>query len=222
MLRGKKFLLKQPQQNRDCQRIEGIRNGRSGLKSDDFGPVLLSVITGDLMKKNITLIGMPGAGKSTIGVILAKRLGFRFLDSDLLIQEQEHRLLKEIIAEEGNEGFQRIENQVNRDIDVERTVIAPGGSVIYCEEAMAHLKEISWVVFLQVDYDQLEQRLGDLVARGVTLKPGQTLQELLEERGKLYEKYADYTINERGMTSGRVAAVLEETIIEKDFVDIHY
>lgn len=175
------------------------------------------------MKKNITLIGMPGAGKSTIGVILAKRLGFRFLDSDLLIQEQEHRLLKDIIAAEGNDGFHRIENQVNRDIDVEHTVIAPGGSVIYCEEAMAHLRDISWVVFLQVDYDELEKRLGDLVARGVTVKPGQTLEELLEERGKLYEKYADFTINERNMTSGRIAAVLEQVILDnKDLIDIKY
>ncbi|MDO5408847.1 MAG: shikimate kinase [Lachnospiraceae bacterium] len=161
---------------------------------------------------NITLIGMPGAGKSTIGVVLAKRLGYRFVDTDLLIQEQEKRLLKEIIAQEGLDGFRRIENQVNAGLEVSRSVIAPGGSVIYCKEAMEHLKQLGPVIYLRVSYQDLAKRLGDLVDRGVALKEGQGLRELMEERGVQYEKYADYIIDEDGLTPGRVAAILESKI----------
>lgn len=165
---------------------------------------------------NITLIGMPGAGKSTIGVILAKRLGYRFVDSDLLIQEQEHRLLKEIIADEGLEGFKRIENRVNAELAVEHSVIAPGGSVIYCEDAMKHLKELGMVVYLRVSYEELSKRLGDLIDRGVALKEGQGLRELMQERGVQYEKYADFIIDEEGMTSGHIAAVLEKEFLKRN------
>ena len=165
-------------------------------------------------KKHLTFtwIGMPGAGKSTIGVVLAKRLGYRFVDTDLLIQEQEQRLLKEIIAEDGLEGFKRIENQVNANLEADHSVIAPGGSVIYCEEAMEHLKELGLVVYLRVSYEELAARLGDLVDRGVALKEGQGLKELMEERGVQYEKYADYIIDEEGLTPGRIAAILEQKL----------
>ena len=161
---------------------------------------------------NITLIGMPGSGKSTIGVVLAKRLGYQFVDTDLLIQAQEKRLLKEIIADEGLDGFKRIENQVNADLTVSRSVIAPGGSVIYCQEAMEHLRKLGQVIYLRVSYEELSRRLGDLVDRGVALKEGQGLKELMEERGVLYEKYADDTIDEKGLTPGRIAAILEKRI----------
>ena len=129
-------------------------------------------------------------GKEHRGRLLAKRLGYRFLDSDLLIQEQEGRLLKQIIEDEGLSGFLAIEEQVNRDICAERTVIAPGGSVIYGPSAMEHLKEISTVVYLKLGYGDLERRLGNLKDRGVALKDGMTLRELYEERVPLYEKYA--------------------------------
>ena len=99
---------------------------------------------------NVTLIGMPGSGKSTIGVILAKALRYEFLDSDLLIQKQEKRKLSEIIEQDGPEKFKEIENQVNADIHVTDTVIAPGGSVIYCDEAMEHLKSIGKVIYLKL------------------------------------------------------------------------
>ena len=98
--------------------------------------------------KNIIFIGMPAVGKSTVGVVVAKRLGYEFIDTDLLIQKQENRLLREIIAEEGLDGFLRIENQVNRDVEAEHAVISPGGSVVYCEEAMKHYKEIGTIVYL--------------------------------------------------------------------------
>ena len=105
--------------------------------------------------KNVILIGMPGCGKSTIGVVLAKVLGYRFIDGDLLIQEQEGKLLSEIIAERGNEGFLEIENQVNRDLQADRSVISPGGSVIYGKEAMEHYQEIGVVVYLKLGYEAL-------------------------------------------------------------------
>ena len=104
---------------------------------------------------NVTLIGMPGSGKSTIGVILAKELGYQFVDADLLIQEQEKRLLKEIISEEGIEGFIAIENQVNASIEADRTVIATGGSVVYGKEAMEHLGEIATVIYPAVHIPHL-------------------------------------------------------------------
>ena len=121
------------------------------------------------MKSNIVLIGMPGVGKSTIGVILAKIIGYHFLDSDLVIQDREQRRLHQIIAEEGTEGFLKIENDVNASLDVERTIIATGGSVIYGEGAMDHLKTIGEIVYLKADYPTIERRLGNLEKRGVAL-----------------------------------------------------
>ena len=155
------------------------------------------------MKTNITLIGMPSAGKSTIGVLLAKRLGYSFIDADILIQETEGRLLKDIIAQEGMDGFLAVENRVNAGIKASRSVIAPGGSVIYGREAMEHLKEISTVVYLKMSYEELERRVGNVVDRGVALKEGMTLRDLYEERTAYYERYADLTIDEEGMTPGQ-------------------
>lgn len=146
-------------------------------------------------KNNIILIGMPGAGKSTVGVVLAKKRGCRFLDSDLLIQEKYDALLYELIAEHGTDGFLKIEEEVNASIDVKRTVIATGGSVVYGKAAMEHLKEIGTVVYLQLSLEAIAKRLGDLNERGVTLREGQTLEDLYRERIPLYEAYADVTIN---------------------------
>jgi shikimate kinase len=142
---------------------------------------------------------MPGVGKSTIGVILAKVLRYQFLDADLLIQEQEGKLLKDIINEVGTEGFIQVENRVNANINCDRTIIATGGSVIYGQEAMEHLKEIGTVVYLEVPFSVLEKRLSDIKGRGVVLKDGQTLYDLFLERTPLYEKYADIRISEEGL-----------------------
>ncbi|MBP5453257.1 MAG: shikimate kinase [Lachnospiraceae bacterium] len=155
--------------------------------------------------KNIVLIGMPGVGKSTLGVVLAKELGFEFVDADLLIQKREKRLLKEIIAEDGVDGFLKVEEEVNAGIEAERTVIATGGSVVYSAKAMEHLKSIGKVVYLKLNFDDLNNRLGNLKGRGVVLKDGQTLKSLYEERTPLYEKYADITVSEDGLN-------LEETL----------
>ena len=159
---------------------------------------------------NVTLIGMPGSGKSTRGVILAKALGYQFLDTDLVIQKQEKRNLSQIIAQEGPERFKEIENRVNASVDVTETVIAPGGSVIYCEEAMKHLRSIGKVVYLKISLESLSKRLGNLRGRGVLLKEGQTLKDLYEERVPLYEKYADIVVDEEGKDlEESLAAVLE-------------
>ena len=137
------------------------------------------------MKDNIVLIGMPGVGKSTIGVILAKILAYHFLDSDLVIQEREGKRLHQIISEAGTDGFLKIENDVNASLDVKRTIIATGGSAVYGKEAMEHLKGIGEVVYLKADYSTIEKRLGNLEKRGVALKPGQTLKDLYDERTAL-------------------------------------
>ena len=137
-------------------------------------------------RDNIILIGMPGVGKSTIGVVLAKVLGYQFVDADLLIQEAEGKLLSELIAENGTDGFIEIENRVNSQIQTHRSVIATGGSVIYGKEAMEHLKSIGTVVYLQLPFEELNRRLSDIKGRGVVLKDGQTLKDLYEERVPLY------------------------------------
>lgn len=144
---------------------------------------------------NITLIGMPGCGKSTVGVVLAKKLGYFFIDSDLLIQQQEGRLLHEIIEQQGLNGFNAIENRVNASIQAQNSVIATGGSVIYGKDAMKHLKEISTVVYLRLPCEELAHRLGDLNERGVSIRPGQTLADLYQERTPLYETCADHIID---------------------------
>lgn len=164
---------------------------------------------------NITLIGMPGVGKSTIGVVLAKVLGYQFLDSDLLIQKQEKRRLSEIIEEEGYRGFQEVENRVNAAIDVENTIIATGGSVVYCEEAMEHLKSIGTVVYLKLSLQALSKRLGNLKGRGVLLRDGQTLADLYDERTPLYEKYADIVVDEEGKDLEASLESLLEILREK-------
>lgn len=165
----------------------------------------------DAKKSNIILIGMPGVGKSTVGVILAKIMGYRFIDSDLLIQEQEQRLLKDIIAQEGIEGFLAIENRINASICAEHAVIATGGSAIYGSEAMEHLRKIGITVYLQLSYHPLSARLNNIRGRGVVLKPGQSLEDLYTERIPLYEAYADIILNVEGLSvESTLSALIQE------------
>ena len=164
-----------------------------------------------MKNNNIILIGMPGAGKSTMGVILAKVMGYRFLDADLLIQEQEKRLLREIIEQEGQEGFIEVENRVNASICTENTIIATGGSVIYGTEAMKHLRSIGTVIYIRLSYQTVSERLGNIRQRGVVLKEGQTLYSLYQERCPLYQKYAHLTIDAEEMDTEQ----LMETILEQ-------
>ena len=144
---------------------------------------------------SIILIGMPSSGKSTLGVLLAKRLGYRFIDSDLLIQESEGKLLHQLIAEVGVEGFISIENRVNSAITDDKAVVATGGSVIYGDEAMENLKSLGKVVYLKIPYDEMCRRLGDFSHRGVIMRKGNTLEEMYAERAPIYEKYADITVD---------------------------
>ena len=156
-------------------------------------------------KSNIVLIGMPGVGKSTIGVILAKVLGYQFIDTDLVIQKEEGKLLKDIIAKVGPEGFIEVENRINASIEAENSIIATGGSVIYGRKAMEHLSTIGTIIYLSLPFEELEKRLSDIKGRGVVLKEGQTLKDSYYERTPLYEKYADIVIDEKGLN-------VEETI----------
>ncbi len=155
--------------------------------------------------RNIILIGMPAVGKSTAGIVAAKRLGCRFIDTDLLIQEQEGKLLREIIEEKGIDGFLEVEDRVNAGVEVQNCIIAPGGSVVYCENAMRHYKETGTVVYLEISFGIISKRLNNAKNRGVVLKEGQTLRDLYEERTALFERYADITICEDGLD-------LEETV----------
>ena len=157
--------------------------------------------------ENIILIGMPGAGKSTVGVVLAKILGFDFVDSDIVIQRQVGKRLCDILEEEGLEAFLETENRINSGLNLKKTVIATGGSVVYGKEAMAHLKSIRAVIYLQLSCAAVERRLGDLKRRGVAMKEGESLRELYEERSDLYEKYADYILDCNNLT-------IEETIAQ--------
>lgn len=164
--------------------------------------------------KNIVLIGMPGAGKSTIGVILAKVLGYNFLDSDLLIQDQEKRLLRDIIEKDGLDGFLKIENQVNREIDINNSIIATGGSIIYCKEAMQHFREIGIVVYIKLSYETIANRLENIKQRGVVYKEGQSLKSLYEERCPLYAKYAHIIVDSEDLGTEGLMEKIAKAVCE--------
>ncbi|MCD8147113.1 MAG: shikimate kinase [Clostridiales bacterium] len=153
------------------------------------------------MPKNIVLVGMPASGKSTIGVILAKELKYRFTDTDLVLQEATDQTLVEIIAQRGLEGFLQLENDTVAALDARRSVIATGGSVIYGREAMEHLKANGIVVYIQHRYEVIQSRLTNITTRGVAMREGETLYDLFRERTPLYERYADVTLAADGLTT---------------------
>lgn len=148
-------------------------------------------------KDNIILIGMPGAGKSTLGIVLAKILNYDFMDADLVIQNQCDKTLQKLIDACGPEGFIEVENQILQDIEATKSIIATGGSAVYSEDAMNHLASIGRVVYLQISFEELVNRLQDLQERGVVLKGGigMSLRDLYDERRPLYEKYASITVD---------------------------
>lgn len=146
-------------------------------------------------KSNIVLIGMPGAGKSTLGVLLAKAINYSFLDTDLIIQNQEKKKLYEIIDESGIEGFINIENNILSNVNEKKTVIATGGSAVFGKEAMEHLKEDGIVVYIKLSLEEIVRRVCNIKTRGIAMKKGKTLNDVYEERVPLYEKYADIVID---------------------------
>ena len=163
-----------------------------------------------MKKSNIVMIGMPGSGKSTLGLALAEQIGYTFVDVDRVIEAETGKLLKEIIAEQGDDGFLKVEEEINASLQAERTVFAPGGSVIYGPKAMEHLKEIATIVYLKVPFEELEKRLGNLQERGVVLKDGMTLRDLYNERLPYYDRYAEVIMDETGKDFEQTVTALKE------------
>ena len=166
--------------------------------------------------KNVVLIGMPGAGKSTAGVVLAKTRGMNFIDTDLLIQAQTKRKLQDIINRQGIEKFLQIENEVVQKIDVEDSVIATGGSVIFGEEAMQNLRKKGIILYLQLSAETIARRLGNIQTRGIAMPPGMTVQELFQKRTPLYENYADIIVPAEGKTLEQTVALMVQLLEEKE------
>lgn len=164
------------------------------------------------MNNNIILIGMPASGKSTVGVILAKLIKYRFVDTDLILQEETDQTLIEIIAERGLDGFLQLENEVVAGLDTRRSVIATGGSVIYGEEEMANLKRLGTIIYLKHRYEVINSRLTNITTRGVAMQEGQTLRDLYRERTPLYEKYADITLEADGLTTEQTVEAVRDLL----------
>lgn len=165
------------------------------------------------IKTNIILIGMPGSGKSTAGVILAKSLGKQFIDTDILIQEEQHRTLQEIVDREGHMVLREIEENVLLKIKCKNHIIATGGSAAYSHPAMTHLKKNGFAVFLHADLDALKSRINNYETRGLAKRPDQSFQDLFDERSELYNRYADITIKSSSLTQDQVC---DEIIITLD------
>ena len=162
--------------------------------------------------KNIVLIGMPSCGKSVTGVVLAKTLKMKFVDTDLLIQEDAGKALQKIINEDGIDSFKALEEKILKELNVENAVISTGGSAIYYDEAMQHLKENGTVVYIKANLKTIKSRLRNIKTRGVAMGEGQTLDDLYKERVPLYEKYADVTVmtNNKKNLEDTVGEILEQ------------
>lgn len=156
-------------------------------------------------ERNITLIGMPGVGKSTVGVVLAKKLSLAFVDTDILIQARQGRALQQILDSDGYKRLRHFEEQEILRLQAENSVIATGGSAVYSPRAMQHLQSISTIVFLDLPYAEICRRIRDFDTRGIACAPEQSFEELFEERLQLYRKYADLTIDSPGATQDEVA-----------------
>jgi shikimate kinase len=165
-----------------------------------------------MMKSNITLIGMPGAGKSTIGIILAKYLTYGFIDTDVLIQINHQKSLQEIMDESDYLNLRRVEEQEILKINIQNHIISTGGSAVYSRKTMQHLMEISKIIFLQVDYQEINRRIHNFETRGIAKRKGQTFQELFSERQILYKKYSDLTIDCKNLDQEQVAEVIASMV----------
>ncbi len=161
---------------------------------------------------NIILIGMPGAGKSTVGVLLAKRLGYNFIDTDLILQSEQQCRLQEIIARVGLEEFKQLEADVMCNLATSHSVVATGGSAVYSARAMGHLQKLGQLVFIDIPLAELQKRVVDMDTRGLVIGPGESYEKLYLERQPLYQQYAEVTIAGAGLTVDAVAAAIEEQV----------
>ncbi len=163
-------------------------------------------------RSNVVLIGMPGAGKSTVGVILAKHTSRDFVDTDVLIQTSEQRPLQEIVDTDGHMALRGIEERILLSLDLANHVIATGGSAAYSANAMQHLKKNGIVVFLHVPFDEIRERVRDFATRGIARAPNQSFADLFEERYVLYRKYADLTVACQGLTQEEVSETIRRKL----------
>ncbi len=161
---------------------------------------------------NIILIGMPGAGKSTVGVLLAKRLGYNFVDTDLILQSEQQSRLQEIISTVGLEKFKELEADVLSNLTTSHSVVATGGSAVYSARAMAKLRQLGQLVFIDIPLEELKSRVNDMDTRGLVIGPGESYEELYMERQPLYKEYAEITIAGGGLTVEAVAAAIEQQV----------
>jgi shikimate kinase len=164
------------------------------------------------MKSNLTLIGMPGAGKSTVGIILAKNLSFGFIDTDVLIQINQQKSLQQIIDESDHLNLRTIEEKEIMKLNIKNHVIATGGSATYSTNAMSHLLNISKVIFLEVSFEEIKRRIHNFKTRGIAKSENQTFRELYDERQYLYKKYAEITINCNRLDQEEIAMSILESI----------
>ncbi len=162
------------------------------------------------MNKNIILIGMAGCGKSTVGVLLAKTVGYEFIDTDLILQKQESKLLQDIISTNGLDYFKNAEDTALLSVDTTRSVIATGGSAVYCESGMDHLKRNGVCVWLKLPYEEIFRRISNIATRGIAIAPGKTLEDVFYEREPLYKKYADIVVNCPGDPEATVAHIVDK------------
>lgn len=173
-----------------------------------------------MRNKSIILIGMPAAGKSTVSRLLAEKMNFQSVDADRLIEKAKGKTLEAIIDEVGPEGFNKVEEEVNASIDLKKHIIATGGSVIYGPKAMEHFDKTGIIVYLEVGFDDLAKRVGDIKKRGISIKEGMTFKDLYDERVPLYEKYAHIKINTTGEkvedTVARLMDMIEKYIEGKE------
>lgn len=166
------------------------------------------------MKRNIVLIGMPGAGKSTIGVLLAKAMNYQFMDTDLLIQNKNGKMLYEIINEKGLDKFLRIENNILCEVETYNTVIATGGSAIFGREAMMNLSKNGCIVYIKLSCDEIERRVNNIKTRGIAMKSDETIADIYYERAELYEKYADIAVDCDNKTIEECVAFIMDNCIK--------
>ncbi|MBT3354588.1 MAG: shikimate kinase [Candidatus Scalindua sp.] len=164
------------------------------------------------MKSNLTLIGMPGAGKSTVGIILAKNLSFGFIDTDVLIQINQQKSLQQILDESGHLNLRKVEEREIMKLNIRKHVIATGGSAAYSTNAMSHLLNISKVIFLEVSFEEIERRIHNFKTRGIAKTEDQTFRDLYDERQSLYKKYADIIIDCNRSDQEEIAMRIAESI----------